>query len=597
MDSSTLDAELNPSDNLAMFFRSVKVTSSSGTVHEYVRLVEAVRENGHARQKVIANLGRRDVLEPLLPALVRFLKGEDVLTDRGSVDPIESLTWGPVLVVREIFQQLGLWKILDGCRQGPGRDPLFADRVLALVANRLSYPTSEHGLARWLETDFVCDREGRRFEPKWRERQRVKVEFGQLQSWYRTLDRLIANKESIETSLYGQLRDLFSLEPDLVFYDLTSTYFEGHGPAGFARHGYSRDRRPRNPQVLVGVVMVNGWPICHHVLEGNLRDSTTVADVLDDLCERWQFRRIIFVGDRGMVTATNLKGMKAKNYHHLVGLNRRRRPEIQVLIDRTTDEWLPCPGGINAQEKGKNALPTRVQEVSSDQEGTRVFVVESEERRIYEVAMRERAMERTRAPLEKLLARVEAGGIKKPEKIGAAATKILQRNHGYRYYAWELEDGKFRFFEHPVNLAREKKYEGKYLIQTDEPDITPQEAVRAYKELNEVERGFRTLKDPLGMRPIYHRSENRVRAHIFVAALAFLVDRFVEKKLKQAKVNLSSTEAMKAVETIRWVRFRIQDDTRDGVTPGSGRARQVLRALDITDRRPSKPPRGRQTPM
>jgi hypothetical protein len=105
--------------------------------------------------------------------------------------------------------------------------------------------------------------------------------------------------------------------------------------------------------------------------------------------------------------------------------------------------------------------------------------------------------------------------------------RVLQQNHGYRYYAWELSEGQLKFFEHPTNLVREKKYEGKYLIQTDQADITAQEAVAHYKELNEVERGFRSLKDPIGMRPIWHRAERRVRAHVFVAALAFLLDRML----------------------------------------------------------------------
>src|SRR5208283_1543696 len=108
---------------------------------------------------------------------------------------------------------------------------------------------------------------------------------------------------------------------------------------------------------------------------------------------------------------------------------------------------------------------------------------------------------------EKLQTRVAKGRLKDPAKIGAAAQRVLSQNHGHRYYTWELTKAEFRFAEHPVNLPREKKYEGKYLIQTDQTDMTPQEAVAQYKELNEVERGFHALKDPIGMRPIWHRVE------------------------------------------------------------------------------------------
>ena len=113
-----------------------------------------------------------------------------------------------------------------------------------------------------------------------------------------------------------------------------------------------------------------------------------------------------------------------------------------------------------------------------------------------------------------------------------------------------------------------------------------------YKELNEVERGFRSLKDPIGMRPIWHRNERRVRAHIFVAALSFLIERMLERALKDAGVPLSAQAALTALQTIRHVRFQVDDEERTGVTPGSDRARQVLRALNITELRPPTPPEG-----
>ncbi|HEX8829252.1 MAG TPA: IS1634 family transposase, partial [Xanthobacteraceae bacterium] len=105
----------------------------------------------------------------------------------------------------------------------------------------------------------------------------------QLKQWYRTLDQLLAQKSHIEHALYLTLRDLFSLQVDMVFYDLTSTYFEGQGPPEKGAHGHSRDGKPRNPQVLVGLVMVGGWPIAHHVFNGNWRDAKTVPEVLNDL--------------------------------------------------------------------------------------------------------------------------------------------------------------------------------------------------------------------------------------------------------------------------------------------------------------------------
>ena len=134
-------------------------------------------------------------------------------------------------------------------------------------------------------------------------------------------------------------------------YDLTSTYFEGHGPPRLGAYGHSRDEKPRNPQVLVGLVMVDGWPIAHHVFEGNRRDAMTVPEVLSDLEQRFGLKRIVFVGDRGMVTSRNLEDLRSGGHGYIVGRNRRRSEEVFDYIQRATGPWIECPVGITAREK------------------------------------------------------------------------------------------------------------------------------------------------------------------------------------------------------------------------------------------------------
>jgi transposase len=181
---------------------------------------------------------------------------------------------------------------------------------------------------------------------------------------------------------------------------------------------------------------------------------------------------------------------------------------------------------------------------------------------------------------------VDKGKLIAPEKIGAAASRLLSRHHGVRYYDWKLEDGKFHFFEH-ANLKQEKAIEGKYLIQTEERDISPTQAVEIYKELSEVERAFRQLKDVIEMRPIYHQNSARVQAHVFVASLAFLLDRALEKQLQSAHLDISSTEAWQLLRTVRVVDINLGNGERKrSVTDGSVRASQILRALRIENRDP-----------
>jgi transposase len=569
-----------------MFLRTVKVKRADGHIDEYVRLVESVWRKGRPEHRVISNLGRKDLLAPHAATLLRILTGEH--TPRPQADAVGAWDWGPLLVARHLWRALGVEQTLEAWARDRG---VVADRALALVASRLDTPTSEHGMARWLETAYVCDRSGRRWVPAWRDeaerrashRPRVRVQDRQLRQWYSTLDRLVKAKPQVEQALFLRLRTLFALNVDLVFYDLTSTYFEGTGPAGLATHGYSRDGKPRHRQVLVGVVMIDGWPIAHHVFEGNRRDASTVEAVLTDLHARFGLRRVVFVGDRGMVTSHNVEQLRARDQGYVVGLHRRRRPTVLAYVQRATGPWLDCPVGIVARER---SVPpkTRVQEVASDHPGVRVFVVHSEERLAYERAEREKAMQRVRTQLEALEQRVATGKLRAPQKIGAAAARILTRTHGYRYYDWTLQDGTFRFFEHPVNLKQEEALEGKYLIQTEEQSLSPVEAVTVYKELSEVERAFAELKDVIEMRPIYHHTADRVRAHIFVASLAFLLDRALEKKLKASGLDISSKEAWQLLKTVRVVEIDLGDGQRKrSVTHGSARAAHLLKAIGITN--------------
>jgi transposase len=364
------------------------------------------------------------------------------------------------------------------------------------------------------------------------------------------------------------------------------------------RYGYSRDGKPRNRQVLIGVVMMDGWPIAHHVFAGNRLDQTTVGEVVADLRQRFGLRRVVFVGDRGMVTLKNVEQLRQAEQGYLVGLQRRNRKAIPHYIEQALarGEWQECPVGITASEK--SIVPrTRVQEVPGKEPGVRVFVVHSEEREQYERGLREQSMERARKELEELRLRVEKGELKQAEKVGAAAAKIFQRHHGHRYFAWELRQGQFHYCEHPVNFSREQACEGQYVIQTEEQDLTPVEAVMAYKQLNEVERGFAHLKGLLEVRPVHHRKDHRVRAHVFVAALAFLLDRALEKNLRAAGSSLSSPTAWQALETVRCVSVQVGDRSKLCVTRGSRQATEVLKILKLSELDPPAPPPGRETVM
>ena len=558
-----------------MYITVQRIKRKNGKIAEYLQMVESYREKGKVKKKVIANLGNKEVLQSQFHSLMKLLN-PSLLKEEKAVEALSSASYGVIYLVHHLFSELGLWNLLDKNVRSKG----FADRVAILVANRLSNPRSEHGLAGWLEQVYGCTRDGERMLPVWKQQRRVKVDLNWLQPFYRTLDGLISNKEEIELHLYHRLKDLFSLKVETVFYDLTSTYFEGNGPQDMAQYGYSRDGHPQNKQILVGVVMANDFPISHYIFRGNLIDHQSVQQVIEDVSRRFEIQRTIWVGDRGMLTTDNVDRLKKQGQGYLMGLVRRRREDVIAHIEAIKGAGRECKGGITQQEK-KDSFKTYAWEVKGREEGVRVIVVHSEERAAYETAMREKCMVKVKKDLEALKKRVERGKIKKKERIGYCAGKILAKHKGTRYYAWNISgQQEFDYFEHP-NLEREKKIEGKYLIQTEEKELGMEEAVKQYKELSEVERGFRSMKDVLELRPIFHRKAERVKAHIFVAALSLLLERIIERKLKKHSSLLSVRDTLDALATIGVVEFDVNGQKKRGVTAGTSRARAVLSALEI----------------
>ena len=361
------------------------------------------------------------------------------------------------------------------------------------------------------------------------------------------------------------------LQVDLVFYDLTSTYFEGTGPEALADYGRSRDGRPRNRQVLVGVVMASGWPIASYVFPGRQADKATVQGVLADVRARFALQRVVWVADRGMVSDENLAAMSQGEDRYLIGLQRRRHPTAQAAIQAAVGPWQPLPEG------------GEVTEVHLPGDPTRYVVVRSPDRLGYEQAMRRQSMRRGRDALRDLQQRVAAGRLRAPEKVGARAGAILACHHGHRYFAWRLEpDGQFRFWVDRAKLRAERRVEGTFLLQTNDPTLTPLQLVAAHKDLQTVERAFRALKDVLAMRPIYHQTPPRVRGHLFVAHLALLLGCALEKALRRAGLTVALEVALAALRPIRLVTLELGDQQARVLTKKlSPHAQAVLKAVGL----------------
>jgi hypothetical protein len=209
---------------------------------------------------------------------------------------------------------------------------------------------------------------------------------------------------------------------------------------------------------------------------------------------------------------------------------------------------------------------------------------------------RRSCMKRTQERLDKIVKAVSEGRLKGPAKIGARAARAMADDHGARHYSHEVtREGGFRFWEDKEKLEAETRREGRYILKTNDATITPADAVEAYKELATVEAGFRDLKDVLAMRPVWHKTDDRVRAHIFVATLALFLKRTLQHQLDQAKVPLRATEALEAMKSATVTELDLNGVKHRIVSGPSPDGHRVLNALGIRAVCPPVPPSGADT--
>ncbi|MFH1200819.1 MAG: IS1634 family transposase [bacterium] len=558
-----------------MFVRTTRFKTGRKE-YEYIRIVENYRENGKRKQKVIANLGSAELLKGSLDGVVdklreycsqRYVKPNEITAE-------EMPTWGTVLVARKLWNDLKIGQIIKRrcCEIAKGTD--IETLAFVLVASSLIKPSSEHGLSWWLDESYVCGSDGKRILPDWREgvtkEKRVRISWKQLKQWYRVLKILLKHKEEMEKDIYNNLVDLFGLKVDVVFYDMTSLYFEGEGPEGLAEYGKSKDGKSRNRQVLLGIVMASGWPVAHHVFSGNSSEKKTVPIIIGDLKKRFKIEKIIFVGDSGMVSPENIEEIEKQEYKYIIAQKRRRNKEVEKVLADNSDKWLIC-------EKG-----TKVKEVNiSDR--TRHFVVHSEGRQSYEHSILENNIKKTKFNLERLKKEINRGELKKPENIGYKVSSVLNEAKGYRYFSWEItKDGKFQYWQDEEKMKKEKAIEGIYVLKSNDKNITPQETITAYKELCNVESLFREFKDVLEGRPIWHQTEEGTKAHIFIRALGYLLDTALHKKMEEAGVNLTVEEAITSLEQVKIAELKLKGEKRQIVTGAKYYAGAVLKSVGLS---------------
>jgi len=517
-----------------MYARTKTFTNKNGSTRTYLQVVEAVREKGKVRQKVVLNLGRIEDLQEgsldrLIKSLAKYSKKKWIQTEAEKLMVHQAREWGPDLIFRHLWDRFDLDYLLKRNFHHARTRKELAEAVYAMVLNRISDPLSKRGVDHWIKEIY-----------------RSSFDNLKLHHFYRALDLLAEHKEAIEQDLFAQTRTLFNYQVDLVFWDTTSTYFEGSGPAELGRYGYSKDHRPDRIQVMIGVLMTReGLPIAHEVFPGNTADTATFTRIITEVRQRFNLNRVVFVGDRGMVSKEILDALDRKHIGYIVGMRMRKVKDVA--------EVLKTGGRYRAVKEN-----LKVKEVWYDAD--RYIVCYNPIQAKHD----RKAREETVLNLEKQL---------KNNRV-----KSLIGNSGYRRYLVLKKDAIVGINQ--ALLKEEARYDGKYVLRTNSILDTDQVAL-AYKDLWRVERAFREIKSSLDLRPVYHWKDRRVRGYIMVCFLALVLESALQRKLVEKDIKVEYVYLLRDLQQLKAVELTVGNDSYLCRTELAGTAYEAFRVLGI----------------
>ena len=577
---------------MAYMYARIVTRKKNGTTYKWVHIVESYRtKDGKVRQKTLANLGniknyKPGDIEKVINGLKRIFEIEDpapgVLED-----PVQSRDFGGSYTVLNIWEQIGWSEVIDKQLQHHRFGFDIKANVQVLVSNRLLDPCSKLHVLDWFEGVHLPGI------------QREEITYNHL---LRTMDFLESNKEELELGFARALIDLFALDVEIIFYDVTSTYFQIDRPdseeveeessevSTLRRKGYSRDKRGDRPQVTIGLVMTReGIPLAHHVFPGNKVDKATLEEVVRDLKERFQIRSCTVIGDRGMLKDDNIQMLKGGGYDYIIAHPVRRNRAARIVIKQVEAELKELVSEEKERSEKKGKSPKEI--VVDTEHGDSRFVVAHHEE-IAQRSKKERVKKLRDAErfIEKLvdkLNRQDDGERFRGKKLTdeGALLKIhdyLRDRKLLRYYDVHLDEKKMLTWSADKKARSwENKIDGRMILETSNKSFSPREVVKRYKELQDIERCFRTMKSSLDLRPVFHRVDRRIRAHVFLCVMALQIDRLIRMRLRRANIGTLPTRALETLSRHRTIQANIDGRPYEGLTTATGSQLDLFKALEV----------------
>jgi hypothetical protein len=539
-----------------MFVREKRING-----YTYLYLVETVRENGRAKQRIIKNLGRKEAvtasgaLERLASSVARYAERALVLSqiEAGNPERLACTRIGAPLLFGRLWEETGCRAVIEDLLSGRAFEFPVERAVFATVLHRIMVSGSDRACEKWLVDYDIPGVDALSLHHLYRAMAWLGEELPADEQGGATPFAPRTVKDLIEEHLFERRRDLFS-ELSVVFMDTTSLSFVGAGGEILGERGYSKDHRPDLMQMIVGVVVdAAGRPVCSETWPGSTADVSVLVPVIDRLRSRFGIGRVCVVADRGMISAPTIAALEERGLEYVLGARERTDSLVRTVVladDRPfTPLCIPRAGGEETQ--------LFIKEVQV--EGQRYIVCRNEAEAEKDAADR-------RAIVEALDQQLKRGD------------KALIGNSAYRRYL--RTTAKTAFEIDPGKLAEEARYDGLFVLRTN-ARITPLQAVLRYRDLIQVEQLFRTAKALMRTRPIYHSSDAAIRGHVFCSFLALILRKELDERCRKVGFRPEWGDVLRDLDRLQEVTISKDGRAMTLRTPATGVIGPLFKAARI----------------
>jgi DDE family transposase len=539
-----------------MFVREKRING-----YTYLYLVETVREDGRAKQRIIKNLGRKEALaasgalERLASSVARYAERAVVLSqlETGNPERLACKRIGAPLLFGRLWEETGCRAVIEDLLSGRAFEFPVERAVFATVLHRIMVSGSDRACEKWLADYDLPGVDGLALHHFYRAMAWLGEELPADQQAGATPFAPRTVKDLIEERLFARRRDLFS-ELSVVFMDTTSLSFAGTGGEILGERGYSKDHRPDLMQMIVGVVVdAAGRPVCSETWPGSTADVSVLVPVIDRLRSRFGIGRVCVVADRGMISAPTIAALEERGLEYVLGARERTDSLVRTVVladDRPfTPLCIPRAGGEETQ--------LFIKEVQVEGQGYIVCRNEAEA---------EKDAADRRAIVEALDQQLKRGD------------KALIGNSAYRRYL--RTTAKTAFEIDPGKLAEEARYDGLFVLRTN-ARITPLQAVLRYRDLIQVEQLFRTAKALMRTRPIYHSSDAAIRGHVFCSFLALILRKELDERCRKVGFRPEWGDVLRDLDRLQEVTISKDGRAMTLRTPATGVIGPLFKAARI----------------